>query len=70
MGFLYGILFGIMDVEDASIFKMKVVAMKDQKYCYPIGIILGFIGGFLNQYMRENGGKLFYGDQNQFEDEI
>ena len=70
MGFLYGILFGIMDVEDASIFKMKVVAMKDQKYCYPIGIILGFIGGFLNQYMRENGGKLFYGDQNQFEEEI
>jgi len=70
MGFLYGIIFGILDVEDVDIYRMKVVAMKDQAYCYPVGIGLGFLIGFLNQYMRENGGKLFSGPENQFEDEI
>lgn len=70
MGFLYGIIFGILDIQDADIFRMKVVAMKDQRYCYPIGIGLGFIIGFLNQYMRENGGRLIADSENQFEDEI
>lgn len=70
MGFLYGIIFGILDVQDVDIFRMKIVAMKDQAYCYPIGIALGFTIGFLNQYMRENGGKLVSDPDDQFEDEI
>lgn len=69
MGFLYGFIFGILDLEDANLYKLAILAMKEESYCYPIGIILGGIAGFLNEIMRERGGELVPTD-NKFSQEI
>lgn len=45
MGFLFGIIFGIMDIEDVATRQIKQYLMKEENYCIPIGIILGGIAG-------------------------
>jgi hypothetical protein len=45
MGMLFGMIFGIMDIEDISIRKIKEYLMKEENYCIPIGIILGGLSG-------------------------
>eukprot|EP00826_Nyctotherus_ovalis_P058410 TRINITY_DN8025_c0_g1_i10.p1 TRINITY_DN8025_c0_g1~~TRINITY_DN8025_c0_g1_i10.p1 ORF type:complete len:236 (+),score=40.82 TRINITY_DN8025_c0_g1_i10:23-730(+) len=58
MGFLYGLIFGILDLEDVELYRLAVMAMKDESYCYPIGIVVGGVTGVLNEIMRENNGNL------------
>ncbi len=70
VGFLYGLIFGILDVEDANMYRLSLVALKDESYCYPIGIVVGLVAGFLNQMMRENGGQLSLGKHRRFDEEI
>ncbi len=71
MGSAYGLIFGLLDVEDADLYRLAVVALKDEAYCYPIGLVLGFIAGFANEMMRESGGELrFEFSRARYEDEI
>ena len=58
MGLLYGLIFGVMDVEDATMHRLAMLAMKDESYCYPIGIFIGFLAGLGNEFLREHGGQL------------
>lgn len=48
MGLLFGLIFGLLDVEDASIYHIKQALLKEENYCLPIGIVLGAIAGFLS----------------------
>ena len=47
MGLLFGLIFGLLDVEDASIFNIRKELFKEENYCIPIGLILGAIAGFI-----------------------
>jgi len=58
MGFTYGLIFGLLDVEDASMYKLSILALKQESFCYPIGLVLGFFAGLINEFIRERGGQL------------
>lgn len=45
MGMAFGLVFGIMDMEDVSAKLIKDYLMKEENYCIPIGVVLGAIGG-------------------------
>ena len=45
MGLLFGMIFGIMDMEDVSGRFLKEYLIKEENYCIPIGVVLGAIGG-------------------------
>ena len=45
MGMLFGLIFGIMDLEDVAARQIKQYLMKEENYCIPIGLILGGIAG-------------------------
>ena len=47
MGASYGVIFGWMDIEDAQRRKLQFLLMKEESYCWPIGIVFGGIGGFM-----------------------
>ncbi len=71
MGFLYGLIFGFMDLEDANLYRLSVLAMKEESYCYPIGIVLGCVAGVANAFIRERGGELpVSSTPSKFEQEI
>jgi len=53
MGFIFGLVFGLLDVEDADMGHLKVALLRDESICYPIGGILGGIASAINQYLRE-----------------
>ena len=50
MGMLFGMVFGIMDMEDVSARFIKEYLMKEENYCIPIGVILGAIAGLFVSY--------------------
>lgn len=45
MGMAFGMVFGIMDMEDVSAKMIKEYLIKEENYCIPIGVVLGAIGG-------------------------
>lgn len=45
MGMAFGMVFGIMDMEDVSAKMIKDFLIKEENYCIPIGVVLGAIGG-------------------------
>ncbi len=47
MGFLFGLIFGIMDIEDESLREFQEKLLKEENFCVPIGIVLGGISGLL-----------------------
>eukprot|EP00913_Durusdinium_trenchii_P031901 g29877.t1 len=53
MGVVFGFTFGLLDVEDEEVYHMRVALMREEHYCYPMGILLGAISGFGNEYYRQ-----------------
>merc|ERR1711879_771570 len=53
MGALFGLIFGVMDVEDEVSYQIRLALLREERYCYPVGAILGGIVGFANEYIRE-----------------
>merc|ERR1739840_83845 len=71
MGGLFGLVFGIMDVEDEVSYQIRLALLREERYCYPVGAVLGGAVGFANEYIREeeessSGGGL----PNGFDEEI
>lgn len=58
MGFIYGLLFGYMDLEDK--FFEKGALRKQEYLCFPIGILLGGLGGGFNEYFRQTVIIIYY----------
>jgi len=54
MGFMFGFVFGLFDVEDEKLSNLKVALMREESICYPIGLALGGISAAINQYLRAN----------------
>eukprot|EP00933_Yihiella_yeosuensis_P005778 TRINITY_DN110366_c0_g1_i1.p1 TRINITY_DN110366_c0_g1~~TRINITY_DN110366_c0_g1_i1.p1 ORF type:complete len:242 (+),score=37.62 TRINITY_DN110366_c0_g1_i1:96-821(+) len=52
MGGLFGLIFGVMDVEDELSYQIRLALLREEKYCYPVGALLGGIVGFGNEYIR------------------
>ena len=61
MGIAFGLIFGLLDIEDESLYHLRFALMKEETYCYPIGFALGAIAGYANQ-------KLRYSDYETFQD--
>ncbi len=53
----YGVIFGWMDVEDSKAYRLEVALLKEESYCWPLGMVLGALGGFFNEILRQNGGE-------------
>lgn len=41
MGLSFGLVFGLMDVEDAKMSHIRIELMREESICYPIGAIIG-----------------------------
>jgi len=53
MGALFGLIFGLLDIEDESITHLKMALMREESICYPIGALVGGAASTLNQYLRD-----------------
>jgi len=53
MGALFGFIFGVMDIEDAVQYQIRLKLLKQEHYCFPIGGVLGSLAGIGNEYLRE-----------------
>jgi len=48
MGFVFGTIFGVMDVADEKLSNIKMALMREESICYPIGALIGGIAGVIN----------------------
>merc|ERR1712232_637825 len=53
MGAVFGLIFGVMDVEDEVSYQIRLALLREERYCYPVGAILGGVVGFMNEYIRD-----------------
>ena len=51
MGACFGMIFGLMDVEDQRGLQLRDALIEDEEYCIPVGIILGGVAGIYNQIL-------------------
>ena len=55
MGAAFGFIFGFLDVEDASRgWDLRQALLNEEKYCYPLGLILGAIAAVINDRLGRN----------------
>ena len=55
MGGIFGLVFGVMDVEDEVSFQIRLALRREEGMCYPIGALLGAIAGGANEWLRYHG---------------
>merc|ERR1712136_23327 len=60
MGVVFGFTFGLLDVEDEHLYHIRVALMREEHYCYPMGVILGAFAGFGNEYFRQKDDYAMY----------
>jgi len=53
MGFVFGLVFGLLDVEDEQISHLRMALLREESICYPIGAAVGGIATVINQWLRE-----------------
>merc|ERR1712083_784455 len=53
MGAVFGFTFGFLDVEDEQMYHIRIAMMREEHYCYPVGILLGAGAGFGNEFYRQ-----------------
>lgn len=54
MGGIYGMIFGFMDVEDATGDTLPQKMASEETYCFWIGLVLGGAGGLMNDLIGKN----------------
>ncbi|KAF4674545.1 hypothetical protein FOL47_009071 [Perkinsus chesapeaki] len=70
MGGTFGFIFGVMDVEDEVQYQVRLALLREEHYCYPIGALLGGIGGFGNEYLRQQSDEYTALQNTEFDDDI
>ena len=56
LGFIYGLMFGIMDIEDIKNYhRLERKLLLEEQICTPIACLIGLIAGFINEYLRLKG---------------
>merc|ERR1712228_182710 len=53
MGVAFGFTFGFLDVEDEQVYHIRVALMREEHFCYPMGVALGCAAGFGNEWLRQ-----------------
>jgi hypothetical protein len=53
MGFVFGMVFGLLDVEDETVSHLRMALQREESICYPIGALIGGVATVLNQLLRE-----------------
>eukprot|EP00929_Paragymnodinium_shiwhaense_P031650 TRINITY_DN17686_c0_g1_i2.p1 TRINITY_DN17686_c0_g1~~TRINITY_DN17686_c0_g1_i2.p1 ORF type:complete len:233 (-),score=44.14 TRINITY_DN17686_c0_g1_i2:225-923(-) len=70
MGGIFGLIFGVMDVEDEVSYQIRLALLREERYCYPVGAILGGVVGFMNEYIRDEEERCGNAMPKGFDDEI
>jgi len=70
MGGLFGLIFGVMDVEDEVSYQIRLALLREERYCYPVGAILGGVVGFMNEYIRVEEERCGNNLPNGFDEDI
>lgn len=70
MGAVFGLIFGLMDIEDQAQYTIKLALMKEEHFCYPIGIVLGALAGFGNEVLRQQSDEYSALQNTDFDDDI
>mmetsp|Transcript_15460 Transcript_15460/g.48660 ORF Transcript_15460/g.48660 Transcript_15460/m.48660 type:complete len:233 (-) Transcript_15460:153-851(-) len=70
MGAVFGLIFGVMDVEDEVSYQIRLALLREERYCYPVGALLGGAVGFGNEYIREEEENCSSGLPGGFDEEI
>jgi thiamine transporter ThiT len=60
MGLIYGLIFGILDLENEPLTRINATLLRQQSIAYPLGALIGGVGGALNQYLREHSASYSY----------
>lgn len=53
MGVAFGLTFGLLDVEDEQLYHIRVALMREEHYCYPMGVALGAFAGVGSEHLRQ-----------------
>merc|ERR1712146_412988 len=53
MGGAFGLIFGLLDVEDATAGGLRTALMNEESKCLPLGAGLGAIAAFLNEKVSQ-----------------
>ena len=74
MGAAFGFIFGLLDVEDAQRWwDLRQALLNEEKYCYPLGLVLGAAAAVLNDKLRsddtQGGGDNPVRQQDMFDDD-
>eukprot|EP00922_Rhytidocystis_sp_ex-Travisia-forbesii_P033737 GHVS01050118.1.p1 GENE.GHVS01050118.1~~GHVS01050118.1.p1 ORF type:complete len:301 (+),score=49.25 GHVS01050118.1:283-1185(+) len=69
-GALFGLVFGVMDVEDEAAYHFRLALLREEHFCYPIGAVLGAVAGFGNEYLRQKEETLNRKRMGEFDEEI
>lgn len=72
MGVVFGFTFGLLDVEDEQMYHIRVALMREEHYCYPMGVVLGALAGFGNEHFRQKDDYASYQGvaQTEFDEDI
>merc|ERR1712217_35719 len=72
MGVIFGFTFGLLDVEDEQVHHIRVALMREEHFCYPMGLLLGALSGFGNEYFRQQDDYACYQGvaQTEFDEDI
>lgn len=72
MGVMFGFTFGLLDVEDEQVYHIRVALMREEHYCYPMGLLLGCFAGFGNEHFRQKDDYTAYQGvaQTEFDEDI
>lgn len=72
MGVVFGFTFGLLDVEDEQVYHIRIALMREEHYCYPMGILLGAASGFGNEWFRQQDDYACYQGvaQSEFDEDI
>merc|ERR1712217_218325 len=72
MGVVFGFMFGLLDLEDERGYHIRMALMREERYCLPMGLILGGLSGFGNEYYRQKDDYTCYTglSQTEFDEDI
>ena len=59
-GLFYGMIFGLMDLEEDRFWQLKKDFFYEERLCVPIGVLSGFATGFCNELLRNNVSDFFF----------
>ncbi len=58
MGAMYGLLFGMLDVSEANIYRLALVQLSGKAHRFQIGMALGAVAGIASEVMRQKRSEL------------